>query len=759
MKVKNIGLFSDKRLMKYSQIKIVALLFFILVIPFFFSNAEMGNMPIDQQILEPIKNSQEFFQRQEGTLLGTKTGLYQIKNNTPTLIWENGEVLKIIHTDEWIFLTSNGIFASTDLVTFEDRNKGLPFYKIKKIVDNQKQFAEQVDALKDLAIHPENPKIMVTTTKDETFLTYDAGKSWKSLGFSAKTNGAKAVAVCNMPNSAGTPILTVFLVHSIYGLGYIHPEISSPKWIDITGGFENMPSISYPDEISDLLTVQKYDETQGKVVTELYVAQTYMPCIYRLNWATKRGEILGKDTEPLSTIESIFVSGNKIVYVKPSGFGSFDLPTKTFENNPNFTQEWKALASRVENTQCMFIPENTSSFGQAISLNELWLLEPNKIYSSYIDTIDEKKALYIPAGQATPGEDLQKFLDIMSENKLNTAVIDMKDDYGLLRYVSKDDFVNQKAVSSMYAIDLDAFVKQCKQDDIYLVARIVVFKDRNLWRYGGGKYAIKDAYSGKSWQGIRRYNDVLDENGNVIGEEAEYYDEHWVDPYCEDVWAYNVAIAKELISRGFDEIQFDYIRFPTDGLNLSNVKYTWRDSGMEKEGALMSFLAYARENIDAPIGIDIYGANGWYRSGSRTGQDVEMLANYVDVICPMFYPNHFENNFLAYPPEVERPYRIYFYGSYRNSVIARNKVLIRPWLQAFYLAVSYDKKYYNEDYVLRQVYGTRDSIDNGYMYWNNSGRYDDISQDPGNGTYPWQNEEASTKYRKPALQGPNNTQN
>lgn len=759
MKVKNIGFFSDKRLMKYSQIKIVALLFFILVIPFFFSNAEMGNIPIDQQILEPIKNSQEFFQRQEGTLLGTKTGLYQIKNNTPTLIWENGEVLKIIHTDEWIFLTSNGIFASTDLVTFEDRNKGLPFYKIKKIVDNQKQFAEQVDALKDLAIHPENPKIMVTTTKDETFLTYDAGKSWKSLGFSAKTNGAKAVAVCNMPNSTGTPILTVFLVHSIYGLGYIHPEISSPKWIDITGGFENMPSISYPDEISDLLTVQKYDETQGKVVTELYVAQTYMPCIYRLNWAAKRGEILGKDTEPLSTIESIFVSGNKIVYVKPSGFGSFDLPTQTFESNPNFTQEWKALASRVENTQCMFIPENTSSFGQAISLNELWLLEPNKIYSSYIDTIDEKKALYIPAGQATPGEDLQKFLDIMSENKLNTAVIDMKDDYGLLRYVSKDDFVNQKAVSSMYAIDLDAFVKQCKQDDIYLVARIVVFKDRNLWRYGGGKYAIKDAYSGKSWQGIRRYNDVLDENGNVIGEEAEYYDEHWVDPYCEDVWAYNVAIAKELISRGFDEIQFDYIRFPTDGLNLSNVKYTWRDSGMEKEGALMSFLAYARENIDAPIGIDIYGANGWYRSGSRTGQDVEMLANYVDVICPMFYPNHFENNFLAYPPEIERPYRIYFYGSYRNSVIARNKVLIRPWLQAFYLAVSYDKKYYNEDYVLRQVYGTRDSIDNGYMYWNNSGRYDDISQDPGNGTYPWQNEEASTKYRKPALQGPNNTQN
>lgn len=749
--------FSDNPTMKYSRLKIVALLFFILIVPFFFSNAEKGFTPIEQKILKPIQTSQELVTKYDGTLLGTKTGLYKIENGVPKAIWEGGEVLKIIHTEEWIILTSKGIFASSDLINFESRNNGLPFYKIKKIVDNQKQFEEQVDSLKDLAIHPENPKIMVTTTKDETFLTYDAGLNWKSLGFSAKTNGAKAVAVCNMPNSAGTPLLTVFLEHSIYGLGYIHPEISSSKWTDITGGFENMPSIGYPDEISDLLTVCKYDETQNKMVTELYLAQTYMPCIYRLNWATKRGELLGKDTEPLSTVESIFLSGNKIVYVRPDGFGSFDLPTKTFDNNLDFTQEWKTLAAKTENTQCMYIPENVSSFGQAVSLNELWLLEPDKIYSDYIDTIDGKKALYIPAGQATPGEDLQEFLDIMSENKLNTAVIDMKDDYGLLRYVSKDDFVNQKAVSSMYAIDLEAFVKQCKAEDIYLVARIVVFKDRNLWRYSGGKYAIKDAYSGKSWQGIRRYNDVLDENGNVIGEEAEYYDEHWVDPYCEDVWAYNVAIAQELISRGFDEIQFDYIRFPTDGINLSNVKYTWRDSGMEKEGALMSFLSYARENIDAPIGIDIYGANGWYRSGSRTGQDVEMLANYVDIICPMFYPNHFENYFLAYEPEIERPYRIYFYGSYRNSVIARNKVLIRPWLQAFYLAVSYDKKYYNEDYVLRQVYGTRDSIDNGYMYWNNSGRYDDISPDPGNGTYPWPNKEASQEYRKPALQGPEKT--
>ena len=150
---------------------------------------------------------------------------------------------------------------------------------------------------------------------------------------------------------------------------------------------------------------------------------------------------------------------------------------------------------------------------------------------------------------------------------------------------------------------------------------------------------------------------------------------------------------------------------------------------MDKESAIMSFLAYAREKIHAPISIDIYGANGWYRTGARTGQEVEVLADYVDVICPMFYPSHFRQSFLAQKPAEERPYRIYQQGSYRNKIIAHNKVIIRPWTQAFYIPVSYDKKYYNEDYVQRQIIGIKDSIDEGYAYWNNSGRYADIRPD------------------------------
>lgn len=173
-------------------------------------------------------------------------------------------------------------------------------------------------------------------------------------------------------------------------------------------------------------------------------------------------------------------------------------------------------------------------------------------------------------------------------------------------------------------------------------------------------------------------------------------------------------------------MQFDYIRFPTDGTNLDDAKFRWKDAGMDMESALMSFLSYARANIQAPISIDIYGANGWYRSGVRTGQDVEMLSRYVDAICPMFYPSHFEQGFMGYDPAVRRPYRIYYIGPMRTSFISRKRVVVRPYVQAFYLNVRYDREYYSPAYVALEVDGVRDALNEGLLFWNNGGRYDDV---------------------------------
>ncbi|MDR0598085.1 MAG: hypothetical protein LBG14_06220, partial [Treponema sp.] len=197
-------------------------------------------------------------------------------------------------------------------------------------------------------------------------------------------------------------------------------------------------------------------------------------------------------------------------------------------------------------------------------------------------------------------------------------------------------------------------------------------------------------------------------------------------PYSEEVWEYTAAISAELRQRGFDEIQFDYIRFPTDGANLADAQYRWREKGMDMESAILSFMRHIKARVDAAISIDIYGANGWYRTGARTGQEVELLAPYVDVICPMYYPSHFEQDFLAQSPAELRPYRIYYQGTRRTGHIGRGQIIVRPYAQAFFLNVSYDRQYYNSDYVRRQAEGVRDAGTGGLTYWNNSGRYDEI---------------------------------
>ena len=119
----------------------------------------------------------------------------------------------------------------------------------------------------------------------------------------------------------------------------------------------------------------------------------------------------------------------------------------------------------------------------------------------------------------------------------------------------------------------------------------------------------------------------------------------------------------------------------------------------------------------------------------------------------MYYPSHFEQDFLEYSPDAERPYRIYFFGSYRNTVIGRNRVIIRPWVQAFYMGVRYDKKHYDKNYVLREIYGVRDGLNRGYLYWNNSGgMYDDISPDiADDAVSPWEKNEAALQKRLPAF--------
>lgn len=706
-------------------------------------------------------------------LAGSDSGLYKITpSRTAVPLWTQGKVTKIIKTQseedgirktDWFFLTTQGIVHSSDLSVFDMRNEGLPFLTIKEWDGTNTVFTKQPAQLKDLEAHPSNPNILVTATKDDVYITYDGGKNWKSLGStSASTSGIKAVAVCDVParkpTAESSTELAVFMAHTIFGFSYCYPNPDGKTtWRDSNGGFDNMKTQTYPDEVSDILPVV-FSDSNGNPVTEIFAAQSYLPRIYRFNWTAKRAELLYSGTEPADTIDGLFYDGTKILYSRPGEVAAYNPATGAKDFVPPEYNKWRGffnVLAKNDTLNAAWIPSSEENAdGKGISLCELWLLYPDDINNKYAEKADGHKSVYVQAHKLMDKRGIDSYVKIIKDNKLDSMVIDMKDDYGGLRFEPKDPLLIDKGYISRYKIDLDTFVPEMKKQGIYLIARIVTFKDRNLANYGQKQYAVWDRVLNRPWKGISGYEKVTDETGAETGEtKTLYYDEDWVDPYSPEVWEYFVHIAKELVARGFDEIQFDYIRFPTDGKNLSNATYRWKSAGMDKESALLSFLSYARKSIDAPIGIDIYGANGWYRSGTRTGQDVEQLAEYVDVVCPMFYPSHFEQSFLNYAPVSERPYRIYFYGTYRNTVIGRNRLIIRPWVQAFYLNVSYDRAWYNKDYVQKEIYGVRDSVNRGYMYWNGLCRYDDLSPDVGDSKYTGPSYEADEKYRKPELSG------
>jgi len=622
--------------------------------------------------------------------IGTKEGLFLTSASGETkALWTGGAVKKILFVpgdkNTCIILTSEGIFFSADRQKWEPRNSGLPIKTIKIYDNGKKSFLNIVQEIKDIEINSHDPDIWVCNTKDRVFLSRNQGHTWTALrALPYNANGIKAVA------SAFLPELTLFLSHSIYGIHYIHPDKAGSEWIQFDEGLEKLETTDNPDEISDIAVISHANDTG------IYVSQTFKRNIYKLDWNKKTFVPLWSDNSPFGTVDSLYIGENDLFFIMEGNAASINLYDNKMSVRRDITEAIRGIPANLK-PDCIM-----TEYPEKMQLSELWLLDEPKNNKDSI--ADDKEGLYIPVEHVLSSSRVNSYINTIKKAGLNMIVIDMKDDEGRLRFTPRN-----KAISGMGRVfrplDIDYFLKTMRDNGIYTVARIVVFKDPELAEKEDGKYAVWDRNQ-KPWIGLAT--------------------ERWVDPYSEEIWDYIALISQELHERGFDEIQFDYIRFPTDGANLRDARYRWQDKGMDMESAILSFLRHIRSKVTAPISIDIYGANSWYRTGARTGQEVELLAPWVDVICPMYYPSHFEQYFLAQNPPELRPWRIYYTGTLRNSRICRGQVIIRPWAQAFYLNVSYDRQYYNKDYVRRQVEGVREAGTGGFTYWNNAGRYSDI---------------------------------
>ena len=326
----------------------------------------------------------------------------------------------------------------------------------------------------------------------------------------------------------------------------------------------------------------------------------------------------------------------------------------------------------------------------------------------------DKRGFYLSAYTVgLPGQ-LEKHLDFMARMGLNAVVIDFKNDFGEVVYGSQVPLaLAAKTVKVVF--DAAAVIKTVHEHGFYLIARQVVFKDKRLYAYDHNKFALWDSQTKRPWG-------FFDKAAADDGTETTLQKEFWVDSYSQEVWDYNVAIARELQDLGVDEVQFDNIRFPSDG-PVNRIVNRYKVEGMTRLDALESFLQRARGALSLPISVDIYGYNGYFVT-DHLGQNMVMMSRYVDAISAMLYPSHFWKTFLPGMDYLERAHIIYQDGSDRTWLNTDRRVNVRPWVQTF--LIGGELKMSDQRiaaYVDQQLSGVQASKASGFLLWNSSNRY------------------------------------
>lgn len=321
-----------------------------------------------------------------------------------------------------------------------------------------------------------------------------------------------------------------------------------------------------------------------------------------------------------------------------------------------------------------------------------------KVYLSPFDP----KALYLSFYGISSRPLRNDALRLIDETELNALVIDVKGDRGMTSFKSSGKLAAEAGANKVTTIkDPRALTDSLRRKGIYSIARVVIFKDEPL------------ASAKPDWA-------VKDRDGNVWRDREGLA---WTDPFREEVWDYNIAIAVEAAKYGFDEIQFDYVRFPdTSGLAFSKA-----NTEENRVAAISGLLRRAREKL-APYNVflsaDIFGYVCWNRDDTAIGQRLEDVAEIVDYLSPMLYPSGFSFGIPRYRNPVEYPYQIVSLTLKR--AMARTNlpaVRFRPWLQAFQ-DYAFDKRPFGNEEVQKQIGASEDFGSNGWMLWNARNRYE-----------------------------------
>lgn len=308
---------------------------------------------------------------------------------------------------------------------------------------------------------------------------------------------------------------------------------------------------------------------------------------------------------------------------------------------------------------------------------------------------DEVKGIHITSYIASNLELFKQSLALADRTELNAMVIDIKETDGIIAY--KADIPLAKEIGAIKPMfDIDEVVGLCNQHRLYKIARVCVFKDNQLARE-------------------RPDLAICERDGRIW---SDFKGRCWTNPYSQDVWEYHLSLAKDLIKHGFDEIQFDYVRFPTDG-RISNCWYGIERNNKTAIAATSDFVKFCKQGLGAKgyISVDVFGLSIDRDLG--IGQDFIEIAKYADFISPMVYPSHYYRGEYGLINPDAMPYDVINIST-RNALrkLEGTGCKLRSWLQDFSL-----KQQYGPVEVQLQIKALLQRGCNSWLLWNPCCRY------------------------------------
>ena len=287
-------------------------------------------------------------------------------------------------------------------------------------------------------------------------------------------------------------------------------------------------------------------------------------------------------------------------------------------------------------------------------------------------------------------------LKLIEETELNSLVIDVKGDRGWIPYKTSVSLAAEVGANQIITVrDMPGLMKSLKEKGIYTIARIVVFKDNPL-ATARPEWAVRNA-AGEVWK----------DRENLA----------WVDPFRKEIWEYNIQIAVEAAQFGFDEIQFDYVRFP----DSSSPRFSQPSTEESRVNAISGFLQQAYNRLlpyNVFVAADIFGYVCWNLNDTNIGQKLENLVTPVDYLSPMLYPSGYQYGIPGYRNPVAHPHEI-VYLSLKKAQERTNhpSTRFRPWLQAF-RDYAFDRRGFNGREIREQISAAEKFGSQGWMLWN-----------------------------------------